>query len=168
MTDDIPVAHDTDIVKPRYATLGDLKRKDIDLRVDTKDDDGNDISILLPIRTLSFFQIQQIRSSVVDPNPPIEQVSKTSDGIVRPVYNYNDANYRAQMNLREIERMHRTLLAALRQDLFPIPGDTDDEKVEYLKSEIDASIVQAVIVQLNVLAGEARASIEARADTFQR
>jgi len=159
--------NDTNI-HPRYATLADLKRREIDLRIETVDENGEPLQLLLPMKTLSFFQVETERAKVVNPMPPVENIQKDASGHPRPVYNYNDPGYQAQISIKNNERMHRVFLAALRQDVFPIPGDTDDEKLDFIKREFDASIIQAVMIQLNMLATEASAAIENRADTFHR
>lgn len=152
--------------KKKYATAADFGRRDIDLTITVIDDYGKEQELLLPIRTLSFFQVDQIKASLPDPDPPVKSVEKDAAGIPRPVFDYNNAGYIAQKTVRQNERMHKLMLAAIRQDLMPIPGNDDNEKLEYIKQNFDASVVNAVMIQLNTLAVEARAQIDTRASTF--
>lgn len=140
----------------RKATLGDLKRTVVNVEITLAD--GEVVSI--PMRTLTYFQYNAIRWSVPDPKPPVSGVDKSG----RPVFDVNDGTFRRQVAEAEMLRTHKLLLAALEMD---VPGETEEARLDYLQTEVDAAVVRQLIsvMQMTSTGGEAR--IAARAESFR-
>lgn len=153
---------------PRMATLDDLTARNLDITLQIgEDEDGEPIEVQFYLKELSFFKIQQLRNSVPNPVPPVGDIQKDDNGIIKRLPNYDDPTYRQEVEMKEHERTHRIIFAAWRQDKLPIPGETDDDKLNWIKENLNASIIRQIIDVLATLAMKGSARIEARADTFQ-
>ena len=143
-------------IQKRKATLGDLHKTTILAEIELADGEV----VVIELRSLSYFTYNQIRWSVPDPAP--ETVGMDKHG--KPIYGYNDPAFRRKVNEAEMQRTYKLLLAALVMD---IPGETDDDRLEYLQNELDASIVRQLVEMLQKMAVKGEARIAARAQTFQ-
>lgn len=128
--------------------------EDIDVRLEF--DDHIEI---VPMRTLSYGEFQRIGRDVPIPTPPIMGAGKNG-----PIYDYNDAGYRQQVQDAEMQRTLRRLLASLR---VPVPGGTVVEQVAVLQNS-DANRLRMLISAMVQLAAGGEASVESRAATFQQ
>jgi len=140
---------------PRPATLGDLGRTDVDVIIELP---GGD-EVLIPMRSLSYHRYNAIRWSVPDPAPPVNGVDKNG----RPVFDYHDATHLKRVADAGLERTYRLLLASLKLD---IPGESDEEKLQYLRDEMDGAIVRQLMNVMEQIATKGSARIAARAGAF--
>lgn len=115
--------------------------------------------VRIPLRTLTYWEIFQIEAKVPPPTPPVSHATK--DG---PVFNFKDPGYLQALQLADIERSYRRVLAALR---IEVPGASEEEKLHALKTRLDAGVMRQLnqVLMGSAMSGEAR--IEARAATFQ-
>lgn len=114
--------------------------------------------VRVPLRTLTYWEIFQIEAKVPPPVPPVSHATKEG-----PVFDYKAPAYLQALQLADIERSYRRVLAALRID---VPGATEDEKLATLKARLDAGVMRQLnqVLMSSAMTGEAR--IEARAATF--
>lgn len=174
----IPQAHDTDKLKPRRATLDDLKRKNVTVILQVGEEDSGEreedgtpimrpVEVEIPLRTISYFRAQEINTSVKDPGPPDGDIVRDEKtGNIRKTFNYNDPTYLAAVQMAHYERSYRLIMEAWRQDDFPLPGATYDERLQYLKEEFDVAVVRQLVDILTGLGMKGQARIQARAETF--
>lgn len=150
----------------RAATLEDLTTHNINAILEVPDDNGELMEVTLPLRTLSYFAIEKIRASVNDEMPPVTAYGDKVNGIPVPVYNWADPAFIMKRQLTELERSHRVILAAWRQDIIPLPGATDEEKLNYLREQFDTTVIKQIIDLLATMGQRGKAKIAAKADTF--
>lgn len=168
----------------RFATLDDLSSRNVNvlLQIGEKpvlDADGRPvldenglptkepIEVRFPLRTLSFYKVQEIINSVATPLPTqIHDIQKLPGGGIRRVYDYDDPNYQGALAMAMHERNIRIILAAWREDELPIPGETTDEKLVWLKEHVEVGIMRQLISVLTNLSAEGEARVEARALSF--
>lgn len=110
---------------------------------------------VMPLKTLSYAEWQRIGWSVPNPTPPISGV----DGNKRPIVNYDDPQFRIQVQQAELERAYRRVLASM---VLPVPGNTEAEQLDYLKA-LDANRIRMLINAVSELAAGGGARIGAKA-----
>lgn len=152
MTDN-PQINDT----PQPATLEDLLAPE-HATVIVQLEDGKEVTVNLRIPTA--WQQLQIRQQVSDPAPPVSGIDPKTK---RPIFDFNNPAYLAAREQAEMDRNYRMLLFALE---LPIPGNTDDEKLEFLKTKFSARLTRQLNVGMAVLVGGGQARIAGRAATF--
>jgi hypothetical protein len=136
------------------ASLDDLGTLDIHAEVEH----GNQF-IRIPMRTLTYFEWQEIGLQVPTPTPPIMGVNKQGS----PQYDRNNPDYIATLQRAENERTYRRLARSLK---IVVPGETDAEKADALKRTLDTNVTRQLVALLLKFAVEGEARIAARADTF--
>lgn len=112
----------------------------------------------VPMRTLSYAEFQRIGREVPNPKPPI-----TGGGRNGPIFDYKDDAYVLAMQDAEITRNYKRLLASLR---LKVPGDTDEEKIAYLKT-LDVNRMANLIGAVSQMVTEGKVRVEAKVGTFQ-
>lgn len=110
---------------------------------------------VMPMKTLSYAEWQRIGWSVPNPVPPISGV----DGNKRPIVNYDDPQFRIQVQQAELERAYRRVLASM---VLSVPGGTEAEQLDYLKA-LDANRIRMLINAVSELAAGGGARISAKA-----
>jgi hypothetical protein len=152
-----------------YPTLEDLKRPNLPVTIELPNGEGGVTAYQFPLKIPSFFRIQEVMASVIDPVPPLDGAMpyKRENGSVRPQYDYNNPDYLAAKQLKWSERNHRLLLEAWDQEKLPLPGNNDAEKLRYLMYDVDPLIVRQLIEILTEYAMKGRASIDYRASSFR-
>lgn len=133
-----------------------LAPDEVDVRIVVDDHEER----VVPMRTLSWAQWEQIGESV--PHPIPEPNGVTASG--KLTYDYSHPDYLQRVAQANNERAYRRLLAMLRLE---VPGSTDAEKVAFLKA-LDSNFINQLMTAANQLASGGRASIDARAGAFQR
>ncbi len=117
--------------------------------------------MIVPMRTLSMAEWNEIGLSVLPPKPPpagFDNVRKTV------VLDYDDPGYRQALERANLERNYRRVAASLRLD---IPGEDLAQKAEYLTTRMDVSIGRQLLDATVMLFGSGEAQIAARAATFR-
>lgn len=145
----------TEAVKPRVASLEDLKPAIVNVEVEREDGE----IVLYPIRMPTYFELLDMESKTPPPEAPI--IGAQKDG--RPLRNFNDPGFLASWNKVLARRNVLTLAKCLQLD---IPGGAIEEKADWLEQHIDARVMRqlAGIIDSVLRTGEAR--VETRANTF--
>jgi hypothetical protein len=115
--------------------------------------------VVVPLRTLPFFEWVRLGYEVANPVPPTMGVDKNG----RPLLDTRDPGYLRALDEAGMERAYVRLLAALD---IPIPGDTREEKLAALKAKLDTNVARQLNGVLNQMASEGEARIVARSETF--
>jgi hypothetical protein len=135
-------------------TFDDLKPIDIVVELD-----HGDRTLEIPLRTLTYAQWNRIGLSVPSPTAPSPGVDKNA----RPIFDYQDATYLAQLEAAGEERAYRRLLASLQLD---VPGATEEEKLKNLRDGLDVNVVRQLNEVIGKFAFKGEARIKHRAETF--
>jgi len=105
---------------------------------------GEDYICEFPIKLPSDAKKKEIDDECRDPIPPSHRNQK--DHITKapkqnsPVYNYDDANYKA--SVESVERKRKVMM--IESCLFKIPGSTYEEKYNVIKQKLVGDIVSLV------------------------
>lgn len=162
MVDEIEIAEPKP-KKRRKATLDDLKPSFLTVELDDVDEDGEPIVIEFTMKVLSYFRFNEIGKMVKDPTPETMGVDPSTK---RPLFDTNSEAYRTRQNDVSNERIVLRLAESLVDPV--IPGDTLQDKAEWMKNNIST----AIIAQLNMAMGSTlvrgEARIANRAATFQQ
>lgn len=143
-----------------WATLDDLTPADLNVILEI-----DDRRVRLPLKMPSFFRIQEIFGSVINPAPPFE-FKKDKDGELQKEFIFADPTYLQQVTMCNHERNYRLILDCWRQDKLAIPGSTHDEKITWLKSNLSVTVVNQLVDIITQVGGKGKAVIETRAATF--
>lgn len=142
---------------PPLATLEDLLTPE-NATVIVELEDGNEVSIQLRIPTA--WQQLQIRHAIADPSPPTAGFDPKTK---RPFFDFSNPQYLAAREQVEMDRNYRMLLFALP---YTIPGNADDERLEFLKTKFSARLTRQLNMAIAGLVGGGQARIAGRAATF--
>ena len=115
--------------------------------------------LVVPLKTLSYFEWVRLGYEVPNPVPPTMGVDKQG----RPILDTRDPSYLRALDEAALERGYVRLLAALD---IPIPGATKAEQLAALKARLDTNVTRQLTAVLNQLASEGEARIMSRAETF--
>lgn len=119
------------------------------------DDEQN---FIIEMNTLSYARWEQIAADFPKPTPPFIGV----DANKRPQYDWQDAGYIEQLNLRAEKIAFARLLEML---TLPVPGETREAQITYLMG-LDKKYSQLLIKAMTEISGGGEARIEERARTF--
>lgn len=140
---------------PPMATLDDLRLATITVVIPLAD--GEERS--LKLNNISRLRMMQIRNSVQEPLPPVVDYLAAD----KPVYNYRDASY--QMQMAEVNYKRNSLIMIEMLQIV-IPGDTPDEKMQFMQEQLDPMVYDALIDIVTGILAKAKARVISRADTF--
>jgi hypothetical protein len=131
------------------ATLDDLKPATIKAEIEV----GDGGYVLMELNALTYFRFNKIGLEVADPAPPIGGIDPKTK---RPMPDYNDPGYKARLAEAGMRRTLRRIAAAIAKPL--IPGESLDEKEEWVRENVSASVVNqlSTLVSAAALRGEAR------------
>ena len=119
---------------------------------------GQELSFTL--RELNLNEWNRIERAVTNPAPPIRGVDKNA----RPVYNYYDTDYLRAIAEANEKRTLLHLLAALELD---VPGDSQDEQLQWLQEELPRPLLSGLVEALNQTERTWEARVIDRAEQFQ-
>ncbi len=121
------------------------------IKVTIKRPDGKRVAVKL--RPLSEEEIWIIRRGIKRVKPPIKDVQKVG-GVVKEIYDYDNDDYRAQVEEADRLLFNRMLLASL---VLEIPGDDDEARLVYLTRTLGkyayTQLINAV-QRLNIVSAE--------------
>lgn len=118
-----------------------------------------DRNLEIPLRTLTYAQWNQIGIDIPAATPPPMGVDKNN----RPIFDYNNPQYIAQMEEVGQQRTYARLLASLR---IEVPGTTKEEKIKSLRESLDANVVRQLLEVIGQFALKGEARVKHRAETF--
>lgn len=116
------------------------------------------------IKMLSYHRWHEIGAMVTDPVMPETRwngLTKSKEA------NPDDPDYRRDLLLASIKRNALRAAAAIEDGGTPIPGDDLEEKATWLAENLDAGVLNAIIIFLHRAAERGMAQIAARAESFQ-
>lgn len=148
-----------DVRKPHIVTsLDELQTYTANLSIQVIGADGALQEMVVPVHTIPYPEYLAIGAQIPDAPMPINGV----DRFGRPIYNDKDPAYvAAQTNVQSERNFHR-----LRRMLaLPIPGETEDEQLEYLRG-LDTNMVRQLFIGIRTLAEIGETAIQQQADTF--
>lgn len=132
---------------------------DVDtVEINVEVEDNGEI-LTFPMRLLSHFEWMDIGLQVPHPKPPVMGADKQG----RPIFDFNDAGHKANVDRAELERNYRRLAASLKID---IPGSTLAEQAEVLKTRLSFNVCRQLIGAMVGKAAEGMWHVAERASTF--
>jgi len=145
----------TDKPAPQVATLGDLECATITVIVTLADES----EVTIPLRLLPQHRMMQLAATIPSAQPPL--VNYASGG--KPIYNYNDSAFVAEVNEIAFKR-NCLMLAEMIQ--MNITGETVEDKAQYIREKFDPLVTEQLIGIVNDRREKAKARIITRAETF--
>lgn len=141
--------------KPRtlVTELTQLGAQDVEIELEYPDE----IKVI-PARTLTFSEWNQCDRD----EPPVPR-HEVGGGLHGPVYDDRHPAYLKALDERRERVLYRQVLKALR---LPIPGDTLDARMTYLKDTLGVPAMTAIISGISQAHTRVRAQVNNRADTF--
>ncbi len=147
-------------LKPHVvASLDELRPYTAQLLIQVIGADGILQEMSVPVRTIPYPEYLALGASVPDAPLPVSGF----DRLQRPIYNDKDAGYIAAQSNVNAERNFRRLRKML---ALPIPGETEDEQLEYLRG-LDTNMIRQLFIGIRALAEMGEAAIQQQADTFR-
>lgn len=119
---------------------------------------------IVELKTLSHHRWNEIGARI--PNPPVPKTridSVTKEKVENPL----DPEYQAELLLRSYIRNRMRLADAIEGGGTPVPGESLEDKAVWLGDNIDAGVMNALIVFLSRAAERGLAQITTRAASFQ-
>ncbi|MCC6615938.1 MAG: hypothetical protein IT320_20880 [Anaerolineae bacterium] len=116
------------------------------------------------IRTLSYHRWHEIGAMVTDPVMPETRFNALTRS-KEP--NPDDPDYRRELFAAQVKRDALRAADAIEGGGTPIPGDDLEDKAAWLADNLDAGVLNALIIFLRRVAERGLAQISARADSFQ-
>lgn len=144
---------------PTLATLSDLECANITLIVPLHDEK----EVAVPIRMVSQYRRMQINAMVAEPTPPTVDGNRAADGTINWVKNFSDPNYLMAATEANFKR-NSMVMAEMIQ--LALPGDTLDEKGQYIREKFDPLVTQQIWNWYVNQFEKAKARIITRAETF--
>lgn len=145
----------------RATTLDDIGTVEILEPVERPD--GQTVNV--PLRSLPSEEMRKIRASIKWPEPPVTDF-KTIDGKKGiPIYNYQDDGYKKATDDATHTLALRMILASL---LIEIPGETEDEKFESLKSKLGQYALESLTTAISAINHLSEEAVAKRARSFRR
>jgi hypothetical protein len=149
------------------ATLDDLAVPKLKVIVQLgQDSEGNQIERILPLKLLSWHRVRQLRNSIPNPPAPITNVERISGRMVVQ-HDFAEPSYVIQMDEAEIQRTLLIIYAAWDETELPLPGSTNEQKMQWIRDNLSANIVNQIISLLSDEALKGKARIEERASQFR-
>lgn len=121
-------------------------------------------SEVIEIRMLSYHRWHEIGAMVVDPIMPETRFNALTH-TKEP--NPEDPDYRRGLYLANVKRDSLRAAAAFEAGGAVLPGDDLETKAAWLADNVDAGVLNALIIFLRRAAEKGLAQIAARADSFQ-
>lgn len=121
--------------------------------------------VTVEICTLSYHRWHELGAMVTDPIMPetrFNPVTRTKEA------NPDDPDYRRDLYLANVKRDALRAVTAIEGGGTDIPGADLEEKAAWLADNIDAGVMNALIIFLRRAAERGLAQIATRADSFQR
>ena len=146
----------------RTATLDDLKPVIHIVEIDDVDFDGEPVTLVFKMRSLTYFRYYEIGGSVIDPAPATIGVDRNG----RPIFDTQSDEYRNKLNVSSNLRGLKRLAEALIEP--EVPGTSLDEKAAWLQENIPVGIVTALIMALGATISGGEARIANRANSFHQ
>ncbi len=140
--------------KRRAATLADLQVQNY--MVELEFEDGEILEVEL--RELSFKEWQALGYSVTEPGAP-----HIADKRGRKEYDYNEPNY-LQKRAQASDRRNILRLAAAMVE--PVPGETVEEKADYLAENLDPVMLGGLLQAIFLRGEQISARVVERAGSF--
>lgn len=152
-----PVVEDTPASEPPpMATLDDFKPRTIPVEIDI----GGEPK-LMELRGLTYYQFNKVMVDITDPAPVEGGIDPKTK---RVWYNYNDPGYLARRTAVEMERQFVRLARSIVKPA--IPGETEQERVEWIRDNFDANPVRQLNALIAAIAMRGEAKIQNLADSF--
>lgn len=122
------------------------------------------VTVRVPLRTLASQEIWDIRRSITWPEPPVKDFRKVGNDPV-PVYNYQDDGFKKAMD--DCNRQ-LALTMLVRSIGFTVPGETEADKIETLKSKLGQYAFDKLIGAVSAINHLSEEAIARRARSFRR
>lgn len=144
-------------------SLSDLAAPIVNVNIDDVDENGEAFEWCIRLKTLTLGQWLAAGRRVPPATPPIKGAGAGG----QPIYDVYNPEYQRQRELVEERRLYHRLLDALILD-ESIPGDTVEERVAALESQLSARIANSLFNVLLEQHNAATARLSGRADSFRR
>lgn len=137
------------------SSLTQLPSRDVPVRIEIE---GQANPVIIPCRALTFRRYQEIGRMVPDVAPP-SMAGKT--GVM---YDWQNPEYKAKQEAAQEQRNMLRLAEFIQAD---IPGNTLQDKADYIASELEMGVVYALKSAMDKTIQGGGASVSAREANFQ-
>lgn len=141
---------------PQKATLADLECAMITVVIQLADD----TEVTVPVKMIPQYRMMQLSAMIPSALPPVVDIQH---GTQKPVYNYNDPAFVAQVGEVQFKRNCLMLAEMVKID---IPGETLDDKALYIRENFDPIVTDQLVNVVGERREKAKARIVTRAETF--
>lgn len=142
---------------PQIATLSDLECATITVIVELAD--ASTVSV--PMKMIPQYRMMQLSAMIPSAVPPLRDIAPGG----KPVYNYEDSAYIANVGKVNFERSSLMLAEMIS---LSIPGETLEERATYIREKFDPIVTDQLVNVIAKRREEAKARIITRAETFHR
>lgn len=142
------------------AILSDLECSTITVVVTLADD----AQVTVPMKLIPQYRMMQLNAMIpAAPLPAPTDAVKKADGTIDWKINYNDPTYIAASN--EVW-FKRNCLNLAEMVLLPIPGDTLEDRAQYIREKFDPLVTDQLVSVVGMQREKVKARILTRAETF--